>query len=88
MRILMGSVAVLLMSQSIAACAPMTKETPSSFSYKGKTYPAVTREYTRRNGSTYSRRVVKYGSRSVSCSATDDLDCVAELRNSRGRNDR
>jgi len=80
--------APLLIVFSLSACAETASETPSSFTYQGTTYPAVLREFVRSDGSTYQRRVVSYGSGKVSCSATDDLACVAAIRDRNSGNDR
>jgi len=46
------------------------------FRYRGTDYVALTRTYSN-NGRTYQRRVIIDRSNRISCSATDDNDCIA-----------
>ena len=78
----------ILISLSLAACAETASEQQGIFVYSGRTYSAVTREFVRNDGSTYSRRSINYGGHFVSCSATDDLDCRAAIAEQRSRRDR
>lgn len=63
---------------ALAACAEVTNETQGTYTYRGTTYPVVTRTFQTENGS-YSRRSVRVKSQFVTCSATDDRDCDAEI---------
>lgn len=84
MRIALLSIVAL----SLAACVDTVNEQEGTFVYNGQSYRAVTREYARSDGSTYSRRSIAYGVRFVTCSATDDLDCNAAIQNARSDFDR
>ncbi|WP_223422375.1 hypothetical protein [Tateyamaria pelophila] len=74
-------IAVLfLVVLSLAACAETANQTEGTFVYNGRALPTVTREFVRNDGTTFERRSIQLGGRSVTCSATDDQDCVAAIR--------
>lgn len=81
MRIL----ALLLMMMPFSVCAKTISETAGTFVYDGQTYRSVTRVFERRNGSKYARRSIRVGSRNVTCSATDDKDCILAIRDNSRR---
>ncbi|WP_299550542.1 hypothetical protein [uncultured Tateyamaria sp.] len=70
----MRTIVSVLTLLTAAACTEITAEREGTFEYRGDTLRAVTRDYSA-NGRTFTKRVIYDGNRSVSCSATDDLDC-------------
>ncbi|MEL6450126.1 MAG: hypothetical protein AAFQ19_02620 [Pseudomonadota bacterium] len=66
----------------LAACAEVVSEREGVFVYRGDTLRAVTRTFSTGDGS-FTKRYIYSRPRTVSCSATDDLDCVAAIRESR-----
>ncbi|WP_299375737.1 hypothetical protein [uncultured Tateyamaria sp.] len=70
---------IVLMALALAGCEDVVSEQEGSFLYDGETYRAVTRQYVR-NGSTFERRVIYSRPQPVTCSATDDLDCIGAMR--------
>ena len=81
MRIL----ALFLMMMPFSLSAKTISETEGTFVFEGQTYRSVTRVFERRNGSTYTRRSIRVGSRNVTCSATDDRDCTLAIRDNSRR---
>ena len=71
---------LFLVILSMAACVETARQTEGTFVYNGRTLPSVTREFVRNDGTTFERRSIQLGARSVTCSATDDQDCVAAIR--------
>ncbi|WP_299622554.1 hypothetical protein [uncultured Tateyamaria sp.] len=69
----------ILMMFTLAACEEVVSEREGTFNYQGDIYRSVTREIAR-GDTTFERRTVYARPRPVSCSATDDLDCVAAIR--------
>lgn len=68
----------------LSACAQTVGEIEGTFVYQGDTYRSVERQF-QTDTRSYSRRYITIGARTVSCSATDDLDCNAAIRQSRER---
>lgn len=73
----MGMIAVL----TVSACAEVVSESKSTYRYRGQTLPVVVRTFQTENGS-YSRRSIRFRGKFVTCSATDDRDCDAQLARS------
>jgi len=67
---------------AIAACSEVVNEVEGTFVYKGQTLRSVEREFATENG-TFKKRYIYSKPRTVSCSATDDADCVAAIVESR-----
>ena len=76
--------ALLIVLLGLSACAQTVGETEGVFVYNGTTYRSVERQFVSDNRS-FSRRYISVGARTVSCSATDDLDCNAAIRETRER---
>ena len=72
------SITGLIALLTLAACAEVVSERPTTFTYQGRTFEAVTRTFQTDNGS-YSRRSIRVGARFVTCSATDDRDCDSQI---------
>lgn len=81
----MRIVALFVVSLALAACVQTASETPGTFVFEGRSFDTVTREFVRSDGSTFQRRSIRYGSRFVSCSATDDRDCEGAIRDARAQ---
>ncbi|MFL4468434.1 hypothetical protein ACERZ8_00580 [Tateyamaria armeniaca] len=69
---------VVLACLTTAACTEVVSETQGTFSYLGREYVTLTRTYSA-NGRTYDRRVIVDGTNRISCSATDDRDCISVI---------
>lgn len=63
----------------LAACAQVASEREGTFTYLGKSYRSVERQFDSPNGS-YARRYIFIGAQRISCSATDDRDCVTAIQ--------
>ncbi|MEL6463831.1 MAG: hypothetical protein AAFQ58_02590 [Pseudomonadota bacterium] len=72
-HILLGLSALVL-----AACAETTTVNEGTFTFGGKSYRTTTQEFTTATG-TFQRRRILVGAQRVSCSATDDADCVLAI---------
>ena len=75
---------ILIVGLGLSACAETVGEIEGTFIYNGQSYRSVERQFVSGDRS-YSRRYISIGSRSVSCSATDDLDCNGAIREARER---
>ncbi|WP_108835296.1 hypothetical protein [Tateyamaria sp. Alg231-49] len=75
---------LLIVVFGLSACAQTVGEIEGTFVYNGQSYRSVERQFVS-NDRSYSRRYISVGARSVSCSATDDLDCNAAIRETRDR---
>ncbi|MEQ3708319.1 MAG: hypothetical protein ABNH38_16485 [Tateyamaria sp.] len=75
---------LLIVVLGLSACAETVGEIEGTFVYNGQIYRSVERQFVSGNRN-YSRRYISVGTRSVSCSATDDLDCNAAIRETRDR---
>ena len=69
----------MLAFSTVTACTETVSETRDTFTYRGKEYTALTRTYST-DGRSYERRVIIDGTNRISCSATDDRDCIAAIR--------
>jgi hypothetical protein len=67
---------------AITACSELVNEGEGTFVYKGQTLRSVEREFATENG-TFKKRYIYSKPHTVSCSATDDADCVAAIVESR-----
>lgn len=70
---------IALACLGLTACAEVVTETPGTFTYLGTEYKSVTRTFASGNG-TLDERIIFNGPDRISCSATDDQDCIAVLR--------
>jgi len=77
----MKNALMLLTLPVLAACVDTLSETRGTFqdSETGRTYPSITREFQRGDGSTYRRTTIIVGGERVSCSAGDQRDCELAL---------
>ncbi|MEM6374165.1 MAG: hypothetical protein AAF727_15510 [Pseudomonadota bacterium] len=80
-------ISVLVLPLALAACSDTLSTRDTTFMYQGEVLRAEIRTYDQ-NGRVFDRRVIEDGIRSVSCSATDDRDCDAALRERRSNRDR
>ena len=72
---------ILLALPFLAACVSIVGEERGTFvdSDTGRSYPSVTRELQRQDGSTYRRTTITVGAERVSCAAGDQKDCELAL---------
>ncbi|WP_147111230.1 hypothetical protein [Tateyamaria sp. syn59] len=83
MKILLLSSAALM---ALSACAQVVSEERGTFNFDNRTFPATTRVL-QTGDNTFSRRTIVVGATRVTCSATDDRDCVQAIRERRNRTD-
>ena len=64
---------------TLVACVTTLSEVPGTFTDRGRTYPTITREFERPDGSTYARMTIIVGNERVSCIPEDVRDCRLAL---------
>lgn len=71
----MKYLAILPAALSLTACVSTVSEVRGTFTDGNRSYPSVTREFQRADGSTYSRMSILVGHERVSCMPDDVRDC-------------
>jgi hypothetical protein len=62
-----------------AACVETVSDMKGTITIRGRTYPTLTREFKRPDGSTYERMTIIVGAERVSCIPADIRDCELAL---------